>query len=176
MSRGFAGVILTLALATVLAVCAWDFFRPVRPPSLSPKVDLIIVEKAAHRLTLLNNGRVEHVYQISIGRGGSGPKRIAGDNKVPEGKYRIAGRNSQSAYHLSLRIGYPTARQAAEGKLHGIDPGGDVMIHGIRRGLGWIGNLHRSVDWTRGCIAVTNAEIEQIWRDVPDGTAIIIKG
>ncbi|MDH7975034.1 L,D-transpeptidase family protein [Sphingomonas sp. AR_OL41] len=166
------------ALAALLALaifCGWRYLTPVAAPAAAQPIDLIVVEKAAHRMVLFHHGKAAQVYAVALGRGGAGPKERAGDDNVPEGRYRIIGRNSRSAFHRSLRIGYPTARQAADAARRGIDPGGDVMIHGIHNGLGWLGGLHRTIDWTRGCIAVTDAEIEQIWRMVPDGTAIIIR-
>jgi murein L,D-transpeptidase YafK len=98
----------------------------------------------------------------------------AGATKVPEGDYRITGRNPRSAFHLSLRIGYPTPPQAQAARSRGVAPGGDIMIHGLGNGFGWIGGANRRLDWTRGCVAVTNAEIEEIWRLVPDGTLVEI--
>jgi murein L,D-transpeptidase YafK len=89
--------------------------------------------------------------------------------------YRIAGRNPHSAFHLALRVGYPTPGQRQHAQLLGVDPGGDIMIHGIHNGLGWLGSLQRRMDWTKGCIAVTDPEIEEIWRAVPDGTPIVIR-
>ena len=170
--------VVAVGLLPVLAVgtaCAWDYLRPVDPPAVAGSADFILVEKAAHRLTVFNRGHAERVYQVALGRGGPGAKEVAGDDKVPEGTYRITGRNPASAFHLSLRIGYPTLSQTEAARRRHVDPGGDVMIHGIRRGLGWIGGWHRSVDWTRGCIAGSDAEIEQIWREVPDGATIVIK-
>jgi murein L,D-transpeptidase YafK len=86
----------------------------------------------------------------------------------------VVGRNPKSAYHLSLRLSYPNAADVAAAKAKGCPPGGDIMIHGITNGLGWMGRLHRQVDWTLGCIAVTDEEIERIWNLVPDGTPVEI--
>ena len=149
---------------------------PPVPTFYSPmsQADHILVEKAAHRMTLFSEGRAVRVYQVALGGGGLGPKMMQGDRKVPEGLYRITGRNPGSAYHLSLRIGYPTPEQARSAMARGIDPGGDIMIHGTPNGLGW-GEEHRQEDWTDGCIAVTDAEIEEIWRLVPNGTTIAIR-
>lgn len=140
-----------------------------------PSVDQIVVDKRAHRMRLLRHGVVVKTYQVALGRGGMGNKSRQGDNRVPEGAYRIAGRNPHSAFHLSLHIGYPTQEQARAAAAVGIDPGGDVMIHGLRRGLGWLGPWQSRIDWTRGCIAVTDGEIEEIWAMVPDGTPILIR-
>lgn len=126
-------------------------------------------------MTLFKQGHPVRTYAVALGRGGLGKKLMAGDNKVPEGRYRITGRNPHSAFHLSLRIGYPTLKQIEDARRRGIDPGGDITIHGIANGFGWIGASHRRTDWTRGCIAVTDQEIEEIWRMVPDGTPILIK-
>jgi murein L,D-transpeptidase YafK len=137
-------------------------------------VDRIRVDKEAHTLTLFRQGKVLKTYRVALGRGGPGPKLQAGDNRVPEGIYRIAGRNPHSAFHRALRVGYPTPEQIRQAQVRGVDPGGDIMIHGIRNGLGWLGSLQQRVDWTKGCIAVTDDEIEEIWRLVPDGTPIEI--
>ncbi|HJQ15803.1 MAG TPA: L,D-transpeptidase family protein [Allosphingosinicella sp.] len=164
--------------ATVLAIgglCAFSLARPPVRGRVVAATDHILVDKSDHRMTLFKRGRIIKSYRVALGRGGLGPKTRAGDNKVPEGLYRITGHNPDSAYHLSLRIGYPTAMQASNARKRGVDPGGDIMIHGIRNGLGWIGGQHRRLDWTRGCIGVTDDEIEEIWRLVPDQTPIEIR-
>jgi murein L,D-transpeptidase YafK len=104
-----------------------------------------------------------------------GPKRCQGDNRTPEGTYRISGRNRHSSYHRSLRISYPDEGDRKRARALGCSPGGDIMIHGLPNGRGAIGALHRMYDWTAGCIAVTNPEIEEIWAAVPDGTEIEIR-
>lgn len=139
------------------------------------RADSILVQKKAHTLTLYRQGAVIRTYSVALGRGGIGPKVRAGDDRVPEGTYRITGRNPHSAFHLALRVGYPTPEQRREARVRGINPGGDIMIHGIRNGLGWAGRLQRRIDWTRGCIAVTDPEMDEIWRAVPDGTPIVIR-
>ena len=156
-----------------LFIQAW--LMPVQAPLMQPNVDFIIVSKHDHRLSLFRKGRLVQAYAVALGRGGQGAKTRASDNKVPEGLYSITGRNARSAFHLALRIGYPTPAQTQLAQSHGVDPGGNVMIHGLHRGMGWLGALHRQIDWTRGCIAVTDDEIEAIWRDVPNGTPIRIE-
>ncbi|MBI5163189.1 MAG: L,D-transpeptidase family protein [Magnetospirillum sp.] len=137
--------------------------------------DRIVIEKAKHKLTIYKEDRPIRTYQASLGRGGLEAKAIEGDGRTPEGAYRIAGRNSRSAYHLSLKISYPELRDIEAARLRGQSPGGDIMIHGIRNGLGWVDGLHRWVDWTAGCVAVTNDEIEELWRVVPDDTPVEIR-
>lgn len=103
------------------------------------------------------------------------PKERQGDGRTPEGLYIIDGRNASSAFHRALHISYPNVADRARATAGGFAPGGDIMIHGIRNGLGWIGSLHRIFDWTKGCIAVTDGEIEEIWNAVPNGTVVEIK-
>jgi murein L,D-transpeptidase YafK len=114
-------------------------------------------------------------FRIALGRGGLAPKVQQGDGRVPEGEYVVDTRNQNSAFHLSLRISYPTPQQVRAAAAGGIDPGRDIMIHGLPNGLATVGESHRLVDWTEGCIAVTNREIEWLWRSVPEGTPILIK-
>ena len=164
----FSVACVTLAAILVLVASAH------KPAAHLPTTDTVLVIKHDHTLTLFRGGQPIKQYRVALGRGGLGPKEHAGDNRVPEGAYRIVSRNPHSAFYRSLRVGYPTPSQAAAAHSRGIDPGGDIMIHGIRKGLGWLGPLHRLDDWTSGCIAVTNPEIEEIYRAVPDGTPIEI--
>lgn len=145
------------------------------PIAANTQADRIVVDKKAHTLTLFQRGQVLKIYKVALGRGGAGPKLLRGDNKVPEGVYRIVGRNQQSEFHRALRVGYPNSEQIREAQSRGVDPGDDIMVHGIKNGLEWLGPMHREVDWTRGCIAVTDKEIEEIWNHVPDGTPIQIR-
>jgi murein L,D-transpeptidase YafK len=153
---------------------AWSLLAKRELPPAA-RADRIVVEKQAHTLTLYRGASPLKTYSVALGRGGLGPKTEAGDNKVPEGTYRITGRNSQSEFHRSLRVGYPTPEQKRVDARAGVAPGGDIMVHGIRNGLGWLGPLHRAVDWTRGCVALTDGEMDEVWRAVPDGTPIEIK-
>jgi murein L,D-transpeptidase YafK len=150
--------------------------QPRSPEVPAPVADHILVEKAAHRMTLFSAGRPVRAYRVALGQGGLGAKQRQGDKKVPEGRYYITGRNPESDFHLSLRIGYPTLPQAEAAERQGIDPGGDIMIHGLPNGVGPAGARHPETDWTHGCIAVTNAEIEEIWHLVPDWAIIEIRG
>lgn len=146
-------------------------------PSLSPdaRADRVLVEKAAHVMTLLDHGAVLRQYRIALGSGGLEPKRHAGDRRTPEGLYRIDAHPARSAFHRALHISYPSPAERAAAALRGEDPGGDILVHGLRAGTGWLGSLHRLTDWTGGCIAVTDAEIDEIARAVPDGTPIEIR-
>lgn len=168
-----AGLLTLVAGAGVAAHGAAGDDAPVPPPDM--RADAILIEKSAHRMTLLKNGQPFATYRVSLGRGGAEPKRREGDNLVPEGRYGIEGRNPRSAYHLALKISYPAPRDREAAAARGEQPGSNIMIHGVRNGLSWIGRLHRTLDWTAGCVAVTNAEMDGIWRAVPDGIPVDIR-
>ncbi len=137
--------------------------------------DKILIEKKERRLTLILKDKVLKTYKIALGGNPDGPKERQGDNKTPEGTYVIDSRNKDSRYHLSLHISYPNEKDKKRAKELGASPGGDIMIHGIKNGFSWVGGLHTEVDWTKGCIAVTDEEIEEIDRLAPNGTIVEIR-
>lgn len=137
--------------------------------------DSLVLEKATRRLTLYSAGTAIHTYIVALGRDPVGPKQRVGDERTPEGLYYIDSRNPHSRYHLSLRISYPEEKDRARAAKLGVDPGGDIMIHGLPLGEESVGALHILHNWTDGCVAVTNEEIEELWRMVPDGVPIDIK-
>jgi murein L,D-transpeptidase YafK len=143
--------------------------------TFATKADKVLVQKKDRTLTLLVNGKVLKTYKVALGENPIGPKTRQGDHKTPEGTYVLDRRNAASQYHRALHISYPNAQDRAQAKKQNVSPGGDVFVHGLPNGYGWIGKEHRLKDWTDGCIAVTNEEIEEIWRLVPDGTAIEIR-
>lgn len=113
-------------------------------------------------------------YKISLGRNPLGSKEQQGDNKTPEGSYVITRRNSNSSFYLSLEISYPNEKDKYRAKIKRIHPGNNIMIHGILNGLGWIGKIHLLRDWTKGCIAITNTEIKEIFDATIVGTPVMI--
>ncbi|MGZ6231556.1 MAG: L,D-transpeptidase family protein [Syntrophales bacterium] len=137
--------------------------------------DKILIEKKERRLTLISRGEVLKTYKIALGGNPNGPKERQGDNKTPEGTYVIDSRNKDSRYHLSLHISYPNEKDKRRAKELGVSPGGDIMIHGIKNDFSWVGDFHTEVDWTKGCIAVTDEEIEEIEKLVPNGTIVEIR-
>lgn len=137
--------------------------------------DKILIEKKERRLKLISRGEVLKTYKIALGGNPNGPKVMQGDNKTPEGTYFIDSRNKGSRYHLSLHISYPNDRDKKRAKELGVAPGGNIMIHGIKNGFSWVGDSHAEVDWTKGCIAVTDEEIEEIAKLVPNGTIVEIR-
>ncbi|MEA3032588.1 MAG: hypothetical protein QOH86_604 [Sphingomonadales bacterium] len=140
-----------------------------------PRVDRIVVEKSAHRLIALEQGRVIREIPVALGREPTGDKVRAGDDRTPEGVFPIVAHQPASAYHRALRLGYPTPTQLRLARIRGVDPGGDIMIHGLPNGMGWLGTWHRTIDWTRGCVAVTNGEMDWLYQAVPDGTPVEIR-
>jgi len=135
----------------------------------------ILVEKGERRLTLFLPGEVRKSYKIALGGNPVGPKERQGDHKTPEGSYFIEAKNRNSQYHLALRISYPNEADRQRARELGVSPGGDIMIHGIKNGFAEVGEAHAEVDWTRGCIAVTDQEIEEIDQLVPIGTVVEIR-
>ncbi len=138
-------------------------------------IDKILIEKKERRLMLISKGEVLKIYKIALGGNPNGPKECQGDNKTPEGTYVIDSRNKDSRYHLSLHISYPNERDKKRARELGVSPGGNIMIHGIKNGFSWVGDSHAEVDWTKGCIAVTDEEIEEIAKIAPKGTIVEIK-
>jgi murein L,D-transpeptidase YafK len=142
-------------------------------PSL--KADSVLILKKDHVLELIRDGKVIRTYKVALGRGGTEPKEREGDGRTPEGHYVIDARNATSEYQRSLHISYPNAEDRQRAALLGVAPGGAIMIHGPPNGKAWIGSAHRHYDWTLGCIAVTDEEIDEIWNLVPTGTPVEIR-
>ena len=138
-------------------------------------VDRIVVEKATRTMTLMRDGKVLKTYKVALSREPVGPKERVGDHKVPEGEYLVDLKNPHSRFHLALHISYPNAADRDRARKLGVQPGGNIEIHGLDSKYAWVGSLQRRVDWTDGCIAVTNSEIEEIWPLVRVGTPVEIR-
>ena len=141
------------------------------------KADRILVTKSERRLELLRGGRVLKAYRVALGRYPSGPKTREGDSKTPEGIYTIDYRIDQdrSKFHRALHISYPNARDRERAARLGVDPGNEIMIHGLPEDWSARQLDHPRLDWTQGCIAVTDREMDEIWRMVDNGTEIEIR-
>ena len=157
-----------LTVVLILGQCCAAVAAPIQ-------ADKIVILKSARSMTLLNGGKILKTYQVSLGSVPLGPKRVEGDHKTPEGDYLIDAKNAHSQFHLSLHISYPSTADQERARGLGQPPGGAIMIHGLARPFAYLGPLHRQIDWTDGCIAVTNAEIEEIWKLVPVGTRVEIR-
>ena len=163
-------------LFTALAISLISSFVTAQSaPQTVLRADHVVVRKKDRTLELLSQGKMIKTYKVALGGDPVGPKTRQGDHKTPEGLYVLDSRNSHSQFYKSIHISYPSARDRSLARQRGFSPGGDVYIHGLPNGYGAIGSAHRLRDWTDGCVAVTNEEIDQIWKAVPDGTPIEIK-
>ena len=159
-------------LPTLLGVLA---LAAASPAESLEKADRILILKSERKLTLYREGRPLKTYRVALGGSPEGDKHCQGDQRTPEGTYRIDLKNQQSRFHLSLRVSYPDAADRAEARRRGCSPGGDIFIHGLGKSFAHLGKLHRATDWTLGCVAVTNEEIEEIWKSVEVGTKVEIR-
>jgi len=169
--KQFIAVLFVLVFVCVIGWVLWP--EPALP--VDAKADRVVVQKSARRLELYRGSELLKAYPVSLGRHPVGKKEQQGDGRTPEGEYRLDYRNANSSFYRALHISYPQADDVASARVRGADPGGLVMVHGIKNGLGWLGRLHRMVDWTDGCVAVTDREMDEIWRAVPDGTKIVLQ-
>ena len=166
-------IAIVLGLSLLLFTCPCRNLRG--STGAAEKADRIEVRKAERVMTLLRDGKVLKTYKIALSRVPAGPKEREGDHRVPEGQYVVDAKNSRSRFHLALHISYPNTADREHARKLGVRPGGNIEIHGLDSKLAWVGGLHRQVDWTDGCIAVTNSEIEEIWRMVSVGTPVEIR-
>lgn len=167
--------ILIFSVLIFVLILSCSFIKPLELSATLQKADKIVVLKSKRLLLLVQEGEIVKAYRVSLGKKPVGQKTCAGDKRTPEGIYTIDSRNADSKFHKALHISYPNESDLLNAHKKGVPPGGDVMIHGLPNHKTDIGALHRSFDWTDGCIAVTNSEIEEIWQLVPDGTPIEIK-
>ncbi len=164
-------------VAPLLAALAIVGASPVAPARAqdTPLIDRVVVLKGQRVLELLHQDQVVKSYSVDLGLDPVGPKRRQGDNRTPEGIYLIDQHQAESRFHLALHISYPSAADTARAQARQVDPGGAVFIHGFPTGFEWADPRSLRLDWTAGCIAVSNRAIEEIWRLVADGTVIEIR-
>lgn len=134
----------------------------------------IAIKKSERILIVYRGNRILKTYHVALGKKPLGKKEVSGDNKTPEGEYVIDYHKPDSAFHKALHISYPNEEDRQRAKRANRDPGGDIIIHGLPNGLGWIGGLHRYSDWTAGCIALANTEIDELYALIPDKTYVHI--
>jgi murein L,D-transpeptidase YafK len=140
-----------------------------------PKAYFVLVKKHEKRLYLMKNKKPFKIYRVAFGANSKGPKRMEGDERTPEGKYILDYKNPDSDFYKSIHISYPNDQDIKRAREMGIVPGGDIMIHGQKNGSKNFSRIQRYVNWTDGCIAVTNAEMDEIWASVDVGTPITIE-
>lgn len=137
-------------------------------------IDRLVVYKSKRRMEVWNGNTLLKTYTVSLGKNPVGHKEFEGDCKTPEGFYTINERNANSAYHKNLGVSYPNDKDIAHAASLGKSPGGHIKIHGLRNGRGYIGKFHRWKDWTAGCIAVTNDEVDELYAAVKENAVIEI--
>ncbi|HEA51815.1 hypothetical protein LCGC14_2506030 [marine sediment metagenome] len=182
ISRLLTPCVLALFFAASLPACGSDLLAKVdsRMPAMenSPGESLVInkvlVKKGQRRLYLMNGEKVIRSYRISLGDNPEGHKLFEGDERTPEGDYTLDWRNSGSDFYKSIHISYPSGNDREMAQNWGLDPGGSIMIHGLPNGSGDMAFAYTGLDWTNGCIAVNNQEMDEIWQLVNDGTPIRI--
>ncbi|MDP3683771.1 MAG: L,D-transpeptidase family protein [Ignavibacteria bacterium] len=165
---------LAIGLLAIFLILPGYYFFPEKKLDTSKKIDKIFVVKHKRQLTVYSNGEALKTYSISLGGVPIGKKEFEGDKKTPEGIYTINDKNPNSDYHLNLAVSYPNEADSLHALKFGKSAGGEIKIHGLPNGYGFIGKFQRFKDWTLGCIALTNSEIEELFYNVPMGTEIEI--
>jgi murein L,D-transpeptidase YafK len=140
----------------------------------SQKAESVLVDKSEKKLYLIAGGKPFKSYHVVFGANPAGHKQQEGDERTPEGKYLLDYKKDDSAFYKAIHISYPNQNDIESAKKRGVNPGGLIMIHGQRNGLGWLSFASQFFNWTNGCIAVTNSEMEEIWQAVDAGTPIEI--
>jgi murein L,D-transpeptidase YafK len=151
------------------------YFYPEKKLPSDIQINKLIVYKTKRQLLAYSNGHLTKTYKISLGRQPIGDKEYEGDKKTPEGLYFINDKNPNSVYHKNLGISYPDENDIKNAKRISKPAGGDIKIHGLRKKTGFISKFHRWFDWTLGCIALTDEEIDELYNAVKIGTPILIK-
>ncbi len=156
-------VLLIVLSALSLAVCA------------EPTVSGVRVLKSERKLQLWAGPQLLHEFPVALGSSPLGHKQQEGDGKTPEGRYVLDYRKADSAFYKALHVSYPNAQDLAAARARGVNPGGLIMIHGQKNGLGWLAFLSQRFDWTQGCIALRNEHMDILWRLTPLGTPVDIR-
>lgn len=171
-------IIIGLSLAAIVSTSAIAYAKSTStsktPIPASAVIDRVFVDKSDRILTLMSDGKIIRSYRIALGGSPSGHKQQEGDQRTPVGIYTLDYKNENSIAHRSIHISYPNDADKARANSLGVDPGGDIMIHGQMNGFGHLGWLNQRRDWTDGCIAVTNDEMDEIMAAVTLGTPIEI--
>ncbi len=155
-------LVLLLVLPTAYGLCG-------------QKADVVLVTKSERRLDLVNQNGIFASFPVTFGAKPVGHKEMQGDERTPEGHYILDYKNSNSKFYKSIHISYPNSEDRASARRRGVDPGGDIMIHGQKNGLGWASSIAQFFLWTNGCIALSDKDMDQVWAAVDSGTPIEIK-
>jgi murein L,D-transpeptidase YafK len=142
--------------------------------SAAPTADLVRVLKSERKLLVLSNGSVLHEFSVALGSNPLGHKTRKGDGKTPEGSYMLDYKKPDSAFHKAIHISYPNAKDIVSARARGVAPGGLIMIHGQKNGFEGASFMTQRFDWTNGCIALSNKDMDTLWSLVKEGTRIEI--
>ena len=168
-------LLLLAAIAAALALAGCGGGAPAQRPVTY--ADQVVVKKSQRKLQLMKGGQVIREYRVALGDNPYGHKMQEGDERTPEGNYVLDWRNPNSQYHKAIHISYPNEQDLAVAQALGVEPGGMIMVHGLPNGVRSpsVRAEYQRRDWTNGCIAVQDHEIDEIWRLVRDGTPIRIQ-
>ena len=168
--------LISLIFTSLLSVSAITYAKNVtkQPISTNVIIDKVFVDKSERVLKLLSDDKVIQTYHIALGDSPAGHKRQEGDERTPTGSYKLDYKNEKSSYYRSIHVSYPNAADKAQARKRGVSPGGDIMIHGQKNGFGHLAAITQQRDWTDGCIAVTNDEMDEIMAVYKAGMAIEI--
>ncbi len=161
-----------LTIILIGAAIVYYFYPEPKLPE-GTQIDQLLVYKKQRKMEVYSNNKLIKTYKIAIGANPVGDKEFQGDRKTPEGMYSIYNKNPHSGYYKNLGISYPDSTDIAQAKKIGKQPGGDIKIHGIKNGLGFIRKFHLFTS-TNGCIRVTDEEMEELYHTVNTGTTIKI--
>ncbi|WP_456456773.1 L,D-transpeptidase family protein [Nitratifractor sp.] len=170
---GFVPLIAAKAASPATDKKEWEIFRS--GAKKIPKAQKVLILKKERKLYLLRGGKPYREYHIALGRHPEGPKVKEHDGRTPEGNYTLDYKNAQSHYYRAIHVSYPGPKDRARAKKLGVNPGGAIMIHGQPNWWGWLSPIRQRFDWTAGCIAVSNGDMDEIWQAVDSGTPIEIK-
>lgn len=165
----------TIAVLLALSGQLGNASPPTNAGQSQQRADAILILKKEHVMELLAKGRVIRTYKVALGQGGLPAKQREGDALTPEGHYLIDAKYEHSKYHKALHVSYPSSEDRKRAARMRVSPGGAIMIHGLPNGKGWVGARHRLFDWTLGCVAVTDEEIDEVFMLVPVGTPVEIR-
>lgn len=166
---------ISILLITLVCTLLVYYFLPEEQLPAHTRIDKLVVMKSERSMYAYSKGKLVKVYHVAIGKNAVGDKEHEGDKRTPEGSYFIEDKNPNSGYHKNLGISYPDKTDLQEAKTKGVPAGGEVKIHGLKNGRGLLGKFHRLRNWTAGCIAVTNQEMDELYNAVAIGTPIIIR-
>ena len=164
--------IILLGLVLLISACAVDDGGTLVAPR---QADFVLVDKSQSRMYLFQRSQMLRSYDVAFGRNPVGHKMQEGDHRTPEGRYMLTYKNLQSSFYKSIRIDYPNERDKTNAAARGVSPGGDIVIHGMPNEVGDYRGPIKPKNWTQGCIAVRNYEMDEIWNLVPSNTPIEIR-